>query len=509
MPQNHRKMDKPWGLAATKDVRPFSKSNRKKFVLRDTTNRRRGANTKIHQSDAVQERKAELEQLRQKSLTTDIATRLRNAEAPTSPDKFKEHQKFFQKLEKSKLREAKTYVNQFQTDGNKINDFTKQRRRSLQLEKTKQKEAKSHLKNHRADGNKLNIFTEQRRKSLQLEKNKVQEAKNYTNNFRTGGNEHIRFIERQRKNLLQEQTKLQVGKTHLNSYRSKCNELLISGCHRRNSTGSKPSRAPWNSPLKSTIAIPKSHFKENNKFKSNGAEQTKKKNLSLQEPSEHKSQPEPLHKFKELDAGKVVQGPDRKQVKDSPTVHFHESRDSSSTKEEDCLEIDKESPRLERAIAQEIQVFQNDTHDNNINLDSPVTGGENDVEHEGCNSSGNLRSKVLQKEEEVMAIKLGQSDNDENFEANQNTIPRPQSPRNFDKQIDDNILDTNESNNIECCDKEISVQCDDDDNDDEANFDPYYSDEDENPFRIRNHAEEIADISKPMKEKDCFICSIM
>ena len=72
MSQNHQKMEKPRGLGEKKDVRPLSKSNRKKNVLRDTTNRRQGVNTKGHQSDVMKERKAELEQLRKRSLTTDI-----------------------------------------------------------------------------------------------------------------------------------------------------------------------------------------------------------------------------------------------------------------------------------------------------------------------------------------------------------------------------------------------------------------------------------------------------
>ena len=408
---------------------------------------------------------------------THIATRLRKAEAPTSPDNFTEHRKFFEQLEKTKLREAK------------LKNFRKQRRRSLQLEKTKLRGGKI-CSNNGTDGNTFNGFMEQRRKSLQLEKNQVQEAKNYMNNYRTDGNEHDRSIKRRRKSLHQEKPRLQDENKDL----SKGNDLLTSSCRRRNSTGSKPSSVPSNSPVNNTIRTPKSHSKENDKNNSNDVERIKRKNLSFDEQTEHK-------KLKVLDAGREAQSPGRNKVRVSPKVHLDESRDASSTKEEDFIEPNNEMPQSDCAIAEEISVYQKDAHNTHIDLASPVkshfTGGQNDIEHNGCNSSDSElpeahQSKVSQKEEGSITIRQGQSDR-ENSEPEQNITQRSQSPQ----------------HSFECCDEEISVPCDNNDNV-ETIFDPYYDEEeDESPFRVRNDAEEIADVSKPVKQEDCFACSIM
>jgi hypothetical protein len=69
----------------------------------------------------------------------------------------------------------------------KENNFRERRRKSIQLEKSKLREAKTYLTNYRADGNEL--ATKHHRESLQVEKAKLQEARNYLNKYRTDGGE--------------------------------------------------------------------------------------------------------------------------------------------------------------------------------------------------------------------------------------------------------------------------------------------------------------------------------
>jgi len=180
----------PYSKAFTQDTtvsasKPCLRNN---TVLRNATNFQRNKTKTQVQSDAVNKRKKELEQLRSMSLTKDIATRLRNAEAPSESNlrNFAERQREKVRLEKEKLREAKSYLNNYRADGNKLSKFTESRRKSLEQEKAELEKARNYMNNYH--GAEVDGFAERRRKSLLLERSKLKEAKDYMNNYRGDGN---------------------------------------------------------------------------------------------------------------------------------------------------------------------------------------------------------------------------------------------------------------------------------------------------------------------------------
>ena len=69
---NVRNMKEHEEFGGTKKVFSASKSYSRNNVFRNTINRRRDNIKVVHKSEAVNKRKAELEQLRRRSLTKDI-----------------------------------------------------------------------------------------------------------------------------------------------------------------------------------------------------------------------------------------------------------------------------------------------------------------------------------------------------------------------------------------------------------------------------------------------------
>jgi len=152
--------------AGTKDVPSALKSCLRNNVLQDATNCHRDSiKNVIQNSEAVNKRKAELEQLRRRSLAKDNAARLRNAEAPFDPNNFTERQRKSNELEKAKLQEARSYLNKYRADGNEqLNTFTESRRKTLICERAKLQEAKRYMNNYRAESNGLLQTSSHRRR---------------------------------------------------------------------------------------------------------------------------------------------------------------------------------------------------------------------------------------------------------------------------------------------------------------------------------------------------------
>ena len=112
---------------------------------------------------------------------------MKNAEAPCelNLDNFAERQRENIRLEKEKLREAKSILNNYRADENKLSKFTESRRRSLEEERAQLEQARKYLNHYH--GAEVSPFSQRRRKSLLLEKANQQEAKDYMNNYRSDG----------------------------------------------------------------------------------------------------------------------------------------------------------------------------------------------------------------------------------------------------------------------------------------------------------------------------------
>jgi hypothetical protein len=282
-------------------------------------------------------------------------------------------------MEKAKLQEAKTYMNNYRADGNELDNFTQHRRNSLQLEKAKSQEARSYLNKYRADGNELNTFTESRR----LEKAKLQEAKAYMNNYRADGNELLTFTERRRKNLLCERVKLQEAKSYMNNYRAESNGLLQTSSYRRRySTGSKSSRVPLNDKANDiTVMTPKRLFIPNNDHK-NDCEEWIAGDQSL-EQCDDRNPSETSNKRAPLSARKETKGFGKNKNGDSRRVHSDISN-SLLTKIFDS----NEHPLSELIAQRDIPVFPYYKHETDLGVTSRgreyLPGGDNNDKHNSC-----------------------------------------------------------------------------------------------------------------------------